>query len=170
MTTKSIDFFKKVPYRLSNGVNAPVLVVCPLQTPENYGNIIRLADTIGCPVLYLLKSNFPVSERKIRKTAGDSFHRIKIIYLTEEELEDQLPLGFTLVGLETASGSQNIFQTTLPQSMALVVGNEKNGIQSALLEKCSLTVHIPLTGECTSLNVTHALAVALFEWLRNNLK
>ncbi|MBN2806990.1 MAG: hypothetical protein JXR22_10065 [Prolixibacteraceae bacterium] len=170
MITKSINFFEKVPYCLPDGVSAPVLVVCPLQTPENYGNIIRLADTIACPALYLLKGNVTMSERKIRKTAGDSYHRMKLIHLTEEELEEQLPVGFTLVGLETAIGSQNIFQTPLPQSMALVLGNEKNGIPPRLLAKCELLVHIPLIGQCTSLNVTHALAAALFEWLRNNLK
>lgn len=170
MNTNSVDFFKQHPYQLPEGVKAPVLVVCPLQTPENYGNIIRLADTIGCSILYVLKGSYPISERKIKKTAGNSYHRVNMHYVEENELFALLKDQYTLVGLETASNSRNIFHEILPVAMALIVGNEKQGIPPGLLEKCHLTVHIPLTGNCTSLNVTHALAVALFEWLRSNLE
>lgn len=170
MKTNSVDFFSESPYHLPHGVEAPVLVVCPLQTPENYGSIIRLADSIGCPRLYLLEGPYPVSERKIRKTAGESYHRMNLVYLTEDELASLLPEAFTMVGLETAEGSQNIFTANWPKKLALVIGSEKHGIPVHLLKRCGMHVHIPLTGQCTSLNVTHAVAVALFEWLRTILK
>ncbi|MCK5169872.1 MAG: 23S rRNA (guanosine(2251)-2'-O)-methyltransferase RlmB, partial [Bacteroidales bacterium] len=54
----------------------------------------------------------------------------------------------------------------LPNKAALIVGNEITGIDSKLLDKCHKIVHIPLLGNNTSMNVSHALAVALFEWQR----
>jgi tRNA G18 (ribose-2'-O)-methylase SpoU len=49
------------------------------------------------------------------------------------------------------------------------VGNEKKGIDIDFVEECETIVHIPLTGNCTSLNVSHAAAVAAFEWLRQKM-
>jgi tRNA G18 (ribose-2'-O)-methylase SpoU len=61
---------------------------------------------------------------------------------------------------------ENIFQTLLPKKIVLLVGSEISGIDSWILDKCHKIVHIPLLGNNTSLNVSHALAVALFEWQR----
>jgi len=54
--------------------------------------------------------------------------------------------------------------------MALIVGNEINGINPLLLQKVQLSVHIPVTGSVKSLNVSHAAAVCLFEWLKQQIQ
>ena len=54
--------------------------------------------------------------------------------------------------------------------MAFIVGSERNGLSEELLVQCDLVVYIPVPGPTRSLNVSHAAAVALFEWQRQMLK
>jgi tRNA G18 (ribose-2'-O)-methylase SpoU len=166
MNINSHTFFTENKYSLPENINLPIIAVCRLATPENCGNIIRLADTIGCKQVFFTRWGDQISDQKIRKTAGKSFNRITFQFVEEDELFSFFPGGYEVIGLETASGSVNLFKTTLPQSMVLLAGSEKLGIPEKILSECDKIVHIPLTGECTSLNVSHAVGIALFEWLR----
>lgn len=170
METNSVEFFRKNSYKLNDGIVGPIIVAWKLRTPENYGNLLRLADTVGCSKVIFVTDGLQLSDRKIRKTAGDSYSRMKMEFIEEEQLTNSIPENYKWIALETAEPSQNIFEAALPQTMALFIGNEKKGIPSGILEQCLSVVHIPLTGNCTSLNVSHATAIALFEWVRRNLK
>jgi len=54
----------------------------------------------------------------------------------------------------------------MPKNIALVIGNEIKGINSGILSQIETKLHIPIPGTISSLNVTHALSIALFEWFR----
>lgn len=71
-----------------------------------------------------------------------------------------------MIAVELTSRSIDLFKTTLPEECTLVVGNEEHGIPAAVLELCQQAVHIPMFGVNGSINVTHALAIARFEWRR----
>jgi tRNA G18 (ribose-2'-O)-methylase SpoU len=79
------------------------------------------------------------------------------------ELEDD---SFTLVALDNGPGSVPIWEAPWPDRVALVAGNEVEGVSSALLERCTMSVHLPMFGYKRSLNVTTALGIAIYEWLR----
>jgi len=145
--------------------NAPIIVADSLKTPENLGNIIRLAANIGIRKIICVDT-IQHRESKVRKTACMAWDYVELIYATKENLCDHIPQGYELVALETSTISKNIYTTELPRKMALVVGNEQDGICKELLDKCPLHVHIPMTGPATSMNVSHATGVALFEWVR----
>lgn len=166
METNSVKFFSRNQYEIPQGVNPPILIAWKLRTPENYGNLIRLADTVGCSKVLFVVDDIQLSDRKVRKTAGDSYDRVDFKFVNAVELAEHIPENYKLVAVETAEESKNIYNVVLPSNIALVVGNEKKGIEMDALGDCSHVVHIPLPGKCTSLNVTHATAIALFEWLR----
>lgn len=149
MKPNSVEFFNKNKYQLPQGIDAPIVVACYLKTPQNYGNLIRLADTVGCSKVVFITNGVEVSDQKIRKTAGDSFLRMKTEYIVEAQLKDTIPEKYRWIALETAESSHNIFKTDLPSNMALFVGNEKGGISPELLARCHQIVHIPMTGNCT---------------------
>ncbi len=71
-----------------------------------------------------------------------------------------------LVILETCSGSTNIFETKLPKKIILLGGNESHGLPADILEKSKCKIFIPMPGGSKSMNVSHALTVAAFEWYR----
>lgn len=146
--------------------NAPIIVGYHLRTPENLGNIIRLADNTGCKKVLFVTDDENLRTSKIKKTAASSFDKVDWSFCTEDELKKNIPKDYSWVAVETASDSKNIFETKLPQKAVLIVGNEIHGVHINMLELCNEIVHIPLVGNNTSMNVSHALAVALFEWHR----
>lgn len=166
MNINSVDFFSKQNYTLPASVSRPVLVAWKLQNPENCGSLLRLADSVGFQKVLFVNSENKIAIRKVRKIAGNSFSTMDFAFVDENELLSKLPSDYRMVALETASGSDNIFQVRLPDRIILVVGNEAKGINAEFLSQCHSVVHIPLTGNCTSLNVSHAATVAAFEWLR----
>lgn len=170
METSSVIHFKNQGYELPSCLEKPILLAWKLNTPENYGNLIRLAASIGCRKVYFVKGEVLPSERKIRKTAGDNYNKTDHELIDEESVFDRIPADYSWVALETVSGSENIYESKLPANMVLVVGNEKHGIETSTLARCDMLVHIPLTGSCTSLNVSHAAAIGLFEWLRQKMQ
>ena len=169
MNNNSVDFFKENKFTLPEGSLHPILVAWKLRTPQNYGNLLRLADNLGCYKVLFVKSTGEVCDRKIKKTARQSWDQIDFEFIGEEEIHQKIPSNYQWVALETAENAKNIFTSALPNNLALIVGNEKGGIPENIINHCQSVVFIPLTGECTSLNVTHATAIALFEWLRQQL-
>ena len=145
--------------------DAPIIVADLLKTPENLGSLIRMAANIGIKRIVSIETE-PHRESKIRKTACMAWNYVELVHATKENYAEFIPEGYSLVALETSSISQNIYKAELPRKMALVVGNEVDGIRMELLSDCPLHVNIPMTGPATSMNVSHATCVALFEWVR----
>jgi tRNA G18 (ribose-2'-O)-methylase SpoU len=167
METNSIVFFKDSKY--PELTNKPIIAAWQIINPENIGNLIRLADNIGAEQVFILGEDFQLRMASIKKTAGLSFDRIQLSFLAPEVFFNQLSIEYQLVAIETCEDSTNIYTEKLPEKIVVIVGNERNGLPEEILKKCSRKVHIPMTGSCKSMNVSHALAVALFEWQRQML-
>ncbi len=86
--------------------------------------------------------------------------------ISENDFYSFLNKDFELVVLETCEGSKNIYDEKLPAKTILLAGNESHGLPVEVIEKSKLKVHIPMPGGCKSMNISHALAVAGFEWYR----
>lgn len=167
METNSVVFFNASNY--SELSNRPIVAAWQIINPENIGNLIRLADNVGATEVYILGEDFRHRMSSVKKTAGLSFNQVQLTFCSSEEFFGKLSPEFKLVAIETCEDSTNIFQEKLPEQVAFLLGNERNGLPDELLEKCDKKVHIPMTGKCKSMNVSHALAVALFEWQRQML-
>lgn len=161
-TTHSKILFKDNSF--SQSISPPIVVAYNIKTPENIGNIIRLADNFGCAEVIIVTSNGNIRKSKIKKTAVSSIDSVKWSICHPSELISKIPAGYKLVAVETSSDSQNIFNARLPEKSVFIVGNEIEGIQHDLLNQSDIIIHIPLYGKNTSMNVSHALAVVLFEW------
>jgi len=162
--THSKIFFSKTKVDELKEDRKPILITDSFSTPENIGHIIRIAANVGALKVVVLHSE-NVRRSKIKKTAGTAIDHVQTVFSTTQELQDHIPDGYTLTALETSDGAKNIFTTTLPDKMALVLGNEKSGIREELLKKCRLKVFIPMPGPVKSMNVSHAAAVCVFQWL-----
>ncbi|KAK3267963.1 hypothetical protein CYMTET_23503, partial [Cymbomonas tetramitiformis] len=74
--------------------------------------------------------------------------------------------GKTIVALETVAEQQDIYSYRFPQGCALLLGNERHGIEADLLEECDAIVRIPCCGNKNSLNVGVSMAVCCYEMSR----
>jgi tRNA G18 (ribose-2'-O)-methylase SpoU len=80
-----------------------------------------------------------------------------------KKLKDE---GYQLVGLEQASNSEDLHDTTFQRKTALVVGNERNGLDDTVLAVLDRVVEIPVYGMPFSYNVATATGMALYEYCR----
>jgi len=161
--THSNTFFSKESYNEIPTAYRPIIVTDHFSTPSNLGNIIRLAANIGALKVIAL-TNQDLRASKIKKTAGAAHAHIPVEYIETRELSLHIPEDYSLIALETCTGSKNLFQHQLPDKMALVLGNEKYGIHPELLQLCKEAIHIPMCGPIKSMNVSHAASVCLFHW------
>lgn len=164
METNSVVFFRTQSY--DKLPNPPVVAAWQIINPENIGNLIRLADNLGTEDVFVLGSNFHLRMASVKKTAGLSFSNVRLHFISPEEFLARIDPDYHLVAIETCDDSVNVFTHELPEKVAFLVGNERHGLPDEILQRCGKKVHIPMTGSCKSMNVSHALAVVLFEWQR----
>jgi tRNA (cytidine/uridine-2'-O-)-methyltransferase len=166
MNTNSVEFFKHQENKPSSGNVDIILSVWEIGNPENAGQIIRLAHNVGASTVLFVNEKVNFRESKIKKTAGFSFDQMDWEFISEDDFFDLLEGEYKFVVLETCEGSANIFQQTFPDKTILMAGSESHGIPPKIIDKSDSQVHIPMPGGCKSMNISHALSVASFEWLR----
>ena len=167
---KSNDLFGKLsPERLYEHLPRPLLIADHLMTPDNIGAMIRLADNIGALEVCFLGNEDDHRLSKIRRAAASSRDNIRWYFSEETHLRNIVGQGKAIVAIETSDNATCIYDTPLPQNVAFIVGSESQGLSEDLLAQCDKVVYIPVPGPTRSLNVSHAAAVALFEWQRQML-
>ena len=164
---KSNDLFGILnPERLYEHVPRPILIADHLMTPDNIGAMIRLADNIGASEMCFLGNENEHRMSKVRRAAASSRDNIHWYFSEETDLRKIVGQNKSIVGIETSNDATCIYDTSLPEDAAFIVGNESQGLNETLLAQCDQVVYIPVPGPTRSLNVSHAAAVALFEWQR----
>jgi len=168
---KSNDLFKAIPTEeLFNHIPHPIIIADHLLTPDNMGAMIRIADNIGASEMVFLGDESRHKLGKVRRAAASSRGNIRWYFTEETDLRKIVPEGKSIVAIETADNATCIYDTQLPADAAFIVGSESQGLSEDLLRQCDMVVYIPVPGPTRSLNVSHAAAVALFEWQRQMLR
>ncbi len=149
-----------------------VLVLDNLRSAHNVGAIFRTADSALVEKIFLVGVTPCPPSAHIDKTALGAAdvvpwqHYEKI----EDVLEDLKKNGYTLVSLEQTDGSisyasEKVFlKKDFP--IALVVGNEVDGVSQYAIDKSDYSVDIPMYGRASSLNVSTATGIVVYEILR----
>ena len=164
---KSNDLFAQTePERIYEHIPRPIVIADHLMTPDNIGAMIRLSDNIGATEVTFLGNENEHSLNKIRRAAASSRDNIYWHFTEETDLHKIVPKDKVIVAIETADNATCIYDTQLPENVAFIVGSESHGLSENLLAQCDMVVFIPVPGPTRSLNVSHAAAVALFEWQR----
>lgn len=147
-----------------------IVIAHNIRSLHNVGSIFRSCDVFGVEKLYLTGITGAPPRKEIAKVALGSEHRV-----AWEQVEDVFELvgrlkaeGNKIVALENGIQAQAIDSITPEQHMALVLGNEVQGIESDVLDQCDLLVEIPMPGRKRSLNVSVAAGIALFALTRQS--
>lgn len=169
--SNNISSFKKFNElrkdNLSAHISKPLIVADRLRTPENMGSILRLAANIGAKkTLFISDVAHLFRLRKIKKNAASARDKTEWEIRDEDDLSKLIPSDYQLVAIETSEDAHNLFEFQFPEKVAFLVGNEVYGIRPEILKQAHHQVYIPIPGPVSSLNVSHALSVVIFEWLR----
>ncbi|WP_010248381.1 23S rRNA (guanosine(2251)-2'-O)-methyltransferase RlmB [Acetivibrio cellulolyticus] len=147
------------------------LVLDSLQDPGNMGTIIRTADAAGVTGVIVSKGCVDVYNPKVlRSTMGSLFH-IPICYSENilQTLEEMKNKGIRLCAAHL-SGSKNYFELDYKDNIAIIVGNEANGISDSVAGISNELVRIPMAGKSESLNASVAAGLLMYEVLRLRMK
>lgn len=168
MNNISYDFFEKLgTSKIYEKISRPVIIADQIRTPENMGAVLRLAGNIGAQKTWFV-SDGKVSFKKFRinRTSSGASDKVDWEIIQKEELSSMIPYDYTIVALETDLQAKNIFHFDFPEKVAFLVGNETLGLSDDTIQLAHEKVYIPVPGITSSLNVSHALSIGLFEWLR----
>ena len=142
-----------------------IAVLHNIRSRENVGSMFRTADSAGVTKLYLCGITPQPPHEKISKTAlsAEEYVPWKYAKQTWRLLELLKKDGYLVIGLEKTSQAQDIFDMQVAsEKIALVVGNEVEGLSPEILKRCDLVVSIPMRGKKESLNVAVAFGIAAY--------
>ncbi len=168
MGNSSFDLFNKLNTSELLAEVAPLIIIADnLRTPENVGMVLRLAGNINaCLTLFLNEDETNFKPSKIKRTSSGAYEKVNWKIIKPYELAQYLPKDYNIIALETSDDAINITNFKFPNKTALMVGNEVLGISSEILNLASQKVYIPIPGVISSLNVTHSLSIAVYEWMK----
>lgn len=146
---------------------ALLLVLDGVTDPHNLGACLRTADAAGVQAVIAPKDKSAPLNATAVKVACGAAEVIPYIQVTNLARTLQLlqQYGIWITGT-AGEASHDIYEADLEGSMALVMGAEGKGMRRLTRENCDQLVRIPMAGEVSSLNVSVATGVCLFEIVR----
>ena len=150
----------------------PLLVVLDgIEDPRNLGACLRTAEAAGADAVLVPKRGSAPLSSTVAKTASGALEHLFVVEVGNlarclKWLRDQ---GVWLVGGVEASEGVPYTEVDYRGALGVVVGGEHRGLRRLTREGCDHLVTIPMAGTTTSLNVSVALGVLLFEARRQRL-
>ncbi len=151
-----------------------ILIIHDVRSAHNVGSMFRTADAAGVSKIYLTGytpapiDKFKRPQKEIAKTAlgAEKIIPWESVAAVEDVITKLQHNGVLVVALEQAAQAIDYRALTSKKPIALIVGNEVDGIPNEVLALCDHIIHIPMHGTKESLNVSVAAGIALFH-LRN---
>jgi 23S rRNA (guanosine2251-2'-O)-methyltransferase len=144
-----------------------LLILDGVTDPHNLGACLRSADAAGVQAVIVPKDNSAGMNETVRKVACGAAETIPLIPVTNlartmGQLQEQ---GIWIVGT-AGEASVPLFEAPLTGPLALVMGAEGGGMRRLTREHCDHLAFIPMAGGVSSLNVSVATGICLFEAVR----
>jgi 23S rRNA (guanosine2251-2'-O)-methyltransferase len=144
--------------------DAFLLVLDRVQDPHNLGACLRSAECAGVDAVILPKDGAAPVTDTVRRVAAGAAEQVPLFYVTNlsRSLEALKERGIWVIGTSDG-GDTTIYRADLTGPVALVLGGEGSGMRRLVTSHCDRVVVIPMAGSVSSLNVSVAAGVVLFE-------
>ncbi|MCD1637607.1 23S rRNA (guanosine(2251)-2'-O)-methyltransferase RlmB [Pseudomonas stutzeri] len=144
-----------------------LLVLDGVTDPHNLGACLRTADAAGALAVIVPKDKSATLNATVRKVACGAAEVIPLVAVTNlaRTLEKLQQKGLWIVGT-AGEAEQSLYEQELTGPIVLVMGAEGRGMRRLTREHCDYLVRLPMAGSVSSLNVSVATGVCLFEALR----
>lgn len=146
----------------------PIIVVLDnIRSLNNIGSVFRTSDAFAIEKIYLCGITAQPPHRDIRKTALGATETVEWEYVESTlALVDKLKAnGVQVFAIEQVEGSVSLqdYQVTKNGQLAVVFGNEVEGVQQEVVNACDGSIEIPQLGTKHSLNISVSAGVVLWE-------
>jgi len=144
----------------------PIKLICDgVKSPSNIGALFRICDAMGVSEIIFCNTELNINSPRLQKTARSTQKKVSYsvsesILQTISELKKE---KHTIIALEITDKSILIEDLIISenQKIAIIIGNEQNGISGKVLKTCDVCTQIAMFGENSSINVSQAASIAL---------
>jgi 23S rRNA (guanosine2251-2'-O)-methyltransferase len=152
-----------------NGLNEPpfLLILDSVTDPHNLGACLRSADAAGVHAVIVPKDKSAPLNAIAKKVACGAAEHVPVIRVTNlaRTMKWLQNYGIWITGA-AGEADKTIYQTDFKGAIALAMGAEGDGLRRLTREHCDQLTKIPMLGSVSSLNVSVATGICLFEALR----
>jgi len=148
-----------------------LVVLDGVEDPHNLGAIVRTAHAAGASAVVIPERRAAGLTDVVAKAAAGALEHLPVIRVTNinRALEGLKKRGYWIFGLDER-GAEDYDRVTFTEPTALVLGGEGKGLHEQVRKHCDVLVRIPMAGQISSLNVSVATGIVLFEWKRRHGK
>jgi 23S rRNA (guanosine2251-2'-O)-methyltransferase len=147
---------------------AKLLVILDgIEDPHNLGAIARTALAAGADAILIPERRAAGLTDTVAKAAAGALEYLPIVRITNvtRTLEELKQKSYWIYGLDER-GENDYDKVEYTAPTAIVLGSEGKGLHQLVKQHCDFLVRIPLAGKISSLNVSVAAGVVLFDWKR----
>jgi len=161
------DLFAPLPSKSGTPAARLLLALDGVEDPQNLGALLRVADGAGVDGIILTeRRSAPISPVAVKASAGAAEHlRIARVVNLVRALEELKKQNLWIIGLDER-GASDYDQYDFTGNCVLVLGREGAGLHDLVRRTCDHLLRIPMAGGVSSLNVSTAGAVVLYEAAR----
>ncbi len=173
MTAKTTEVYDEaylkshLPKLVDEGQTPFILVLDGVTDPHNLGACLRSAEAAGVQFVIVPKDNAASLNPTAIKVACGAAEVLPLVRVTNlaRSLEWLQKQGVWLVGA-AGEATKDHYEMNLTGPLAVVMGAEGKGLRRLTRERCDELIRIPMMGQVSSLNVSVATGICLFEALR----
>ena len=146
--------------------DAKIVILDHIEDPHNLGAIIRTCEAAGILGIIIPKDRSVDINSTVMKTSAGALENVKIAKVTNlvsiiDKLKEN---GYWIVGT-SLDGNLDYRDVDYTGKIALVIGNEGNGMSKAVTESCDYLTKIPMYGKINSLNASVAAGIMIYEMI-----
>ena len=150
------------------------IIANDINDPLNVGGLFRLSDALGIESLYLCGDTPTPPNAKIKKTSRSTeknvtynYHSVAAALIAELKASGVLIVALEISSSSIAIGSHEFAKMIKDgRAICLIPGSENTGVNDTLLSLSDVTVHIPMYGNNSSMNIVSATSIACYEITR----
>jgi len=147
-----------------------IVVLDNIQDPGNIGTILRTLDSVGLTQVIVSKQSGDIYNSKVVRSSMGAIFRVKAIESENlvETLKNIKKHKYKILTTELEA-EKNMYEVEY-KKLAIVMGNEANGVSKEIREMSEEKIKIPMIGRTESLNVSVATGIILYEYVRQKIK
>lgn len=158
------DFQYSQLEEMTTNPNSVVVILDHLEDPHNLGAIVRTSEAAGIDGIIIPKDRSVDVNATVMKTSAGALENVKIAKVTNllQTIKKLKQDGFWIVGTDM-DNSIDYREIDYSGKIALVIGNEGNGMSKSVHDSCDFIAKIPMYGKINSLNASVAAGIMIYE-------
>ncbi|MBF0713627.1 23S rRNA (guanosine(2251)-2'-O)-methyltransferase RlmB [Gemella sp. GH3] len=147
-----------------------ILILDHIEDPHNLGAIIRSAEASGVKGVIIPKRRSAVVSQTVVKSSAGAVEHMPVVRVSNllDSINKLKEKGFWIAGTTLSSKSENYTNIAKDVPLAIIIGNEGEGMSKTITNACDFLYHMPMLGKTQSLNASVSAGIIMYERIRKD--